>query len=1010
MSILIPAGNSVTYTPANTQLRGSSDGHVGIATTIDDGMHSETISHSASSNKPQSQSCTANPGPITQNNSNEPDIGIKDPFSELPPLEYDYERDDLGRSGRFWKVYVKETNEWDAETVDSWNKSLDVILGKLMGLESGKTIADMTTSIAVFAALFSAISTAFLMESSKRLQEDPADVSAQALAVISQTLLALTNGTSTSTSTSASMSAKQIPFVPSRTIVLINILWYMSLSVSVVASFLAMLAKDWCHAFMTGRKGELYVQARRRQKKWTMIEKWKMQELILVLPSLIHVSLLLFAIGLCVYVWQLNDIVAIPVCCVCGACAAFYILSSLAATVLEHFPYTTIISTILRSSMLKPLYLAIRLLCVLLAICGACLSMGVIFPLACLFDLCLPSVSAFLFDRMASLIDYNAKCADRWFPDKPVPEEYESLDDDIVTSSALSWVISNCEAIDSVDIALQALASASMSLPLEPLEKCDTPSVIARQIGFTDFYNSVDQERSMRYLVALSTFGTVAPQPTNTQTLAYNYRPAQEYNLHDIKQMIRLIHLDNEKRIAVMLTNGNLAANSHNFVAISFGSRASSVALGILKNPMSLSSWVLPMVVKILREYIRPESEIETLHPASVQSLAHVGSLLSACISPEEKFNGSNIAFHLLRPILAAPFDPEDDLYRLSSPLIVAALSHSQRNLSRGSSQPKDMTLLSESVNALYDYQFEVAPCAAVFWFGLFELSSDPDQYHCTGIGEGEWPWWPAFKNEVQKSQDNNISHYAVHGVSHIYDTLLSKDIIDNNIVAHLKSLDCVFEGAGINTPPVPFYVFVLEAHCRGWLYIKGLSPQCAKMLSRYTFPRLSADLVAYLQTRDVLTDLTGAASSKGHTMQFFAICQLWLFYTLYLDSPSVQDSIKDKLATELGKYRRSEHTREAFEDIREKLGGSIETLWTSARERRRVVRAFGVWAYRVIECVFQHQGFQTSDPRMQQIETELSNTSPELRGLSSFTSVTPYFMDETHVKIEVEEHEPELN
>ncbi|QRW19941.1 hypothetical protein RhiXN_08916 [Rhizoctonia solani] len=309
---------------------------------------------------------------------------------------------------------------------------------------------------------------------------------------------------------------------------------------------------------------------------------------------------------------------------------------------------------------------------------------------------------------------------------------------------------------------------------------------------------------------------------------------------------------------------------------------------------MSLSSWVLPMVVKILREYIRPESEIETLHPASCMH------------PPEEKFNGSNIAFHLLRPILAASFDPEDDLYRLSSPLVVAALSHSQRNLSRGSSQPKDMTLLSESVNALYDYQFEVAPCAAVFWFGLFELSSDPDQYHCTGIGE----------ENGHGGQLLKTSHYAVHGVSHIYDTLLSKDIIDNNIVAHLKSLDCVFEGAGINTPPVPFYVFVLEVHCRGWLYIKGLSPQCAKMLSRYTFPRLSADLLAYLQTRDVLTDLTGAASSKGHTMQFFAICQLWLFYTLYLDSPSVQDSIKDKLATELGKYRRSEHTREAFEDI----------------------------------------------------------------------------------------------
>ncbi|KAF8669720.1 hypothetical protein RHS04_08741 [Rhizoctonia solani] len=997
MSILIPASNSLTYTPANTQSRDSSDCHTGIATTIDDGIHSKTISQSASSSKPQSQSCVADPGPITQNNPNEPDIGIKDPFSEILPLEYDYERDDLGRSGRFWKVYVKETNEWDAETVDRWNKSLDVILGKLMGVESGKIIADMAISIAVFAALFSAISTAFLMESSKRLQEDPADTSAQALAIISQTLLALTNGTSISTP--ASMPTKQIPFVPSRTVVLINILWYMSLSVSVGASFLAMLAKDWCHDFMAGRKGELYVQARRRQKKWTMIEKWKMQELILVLPSLIHVSLLLFAIGLCIYVWQLNDMVAIPVCCVCGASVAFYILSSLAAAVLEHFPYTTIISTILRSNMLKPLYLAIRLLCVLLSICGACLLMVILFPPVCLFDLCLPSVSAFLADTMASLLDCPAKSVDYWLPDDPVPE-----------GSALSWVIANCEEVDSVDVALQALATASMSLPLEPLEKCGTPSIIARRIGFTDFYNNIDQQKAMNYMAALSTFGTVAPPPVNTQTLAYNCRPAHQFSIHSIKRMLRLIHLDNEKRVAVMLTNGKLAANGHNFAAISFGSRAGSLALGLLKDPTFLSNWVLPAIVKILREYIQPESETEALHPASIQSLAHAGSLLSVCISPKEKFDGSNIAFYLLRPILAAPFDPEGDLYRLSSPLVVAALSHSQRNLSRQSSQPKDMVLLSESVNALYDYQFEVVPCEAVFWFGLLELSYDPEQYHCMGACEGEWPWWPAFQHEVQKSPDNNISHYAIHGVSHIYDTLLSKDAIDNEIVDNLKTLDCVFEGAGINAPPVPFYVFVLEAHCRGWIYIKGLSPQCAKMLSRYTFPRLSAGLVAYLESRDVLKDLTEAAGNKGHTMQFFAICQLWLFYTLYLDSPSVEDTIKEKLATELDKYRESEHTQEAFGETREELGRSIETLWTSARERRRVVSAFGVWAYRVVECVFQHQGVQTSDPRMQQIEMELSNISPELRGLSSFTSVTPSFMDETHVKIEVEEHEPELN
>ncbi|EUC61825.1 hypothetical protein RSOL_408140, partial [Rhizoctonia solani AG-3 Rhs1AP] len=198
------------------------------------------------------------------------------PSNQMPAVNTDptMERDEygaeMGKDARVWKIYVRETDRADTELVEGWNKSLDVIL--------------------VFAALFSAVSTAFLIESSQKLQEDPADVTAQTLLAISQALSVLTNATQP-TAMQPSDSANDGLFSPSRITVTVNTLWYLSLSLSVATSLLAMLAKDWCHSFLAGRTGHPYTQTIRRQQKWMMIEKWKMQELIMVLPSLIHLSL-----------------------------------------------------------------------------------------------------------------------------------------------------------------------------------------------------------------------------------------------------------------------------------------------------------------------------------------------------------------------------------------------------------------------------------------------------------------------------------------------------------------------------------------------------------------------------------------------------------------------------------------------------------------------------------------------------------------------------------------------
>jgi hypothetical protein len=115
-----------------------------------------------------------------------------------------------------------------------------------------------------------------VIESLNDLKPDPAESSAWTLLAISQTLAAMSNGQAVTLPTQDTPDTPA--FSPSRTAVVVNLLWFLSLSVSVAVSLIAMVAKEWCYMFMSGRSGAIYEQARRRQHRWNGIEKWKMTE------------------------------------------------------------------------------------------------------------------------------------------------------------------------------------------------------------------------------------------------------------------------------------------------------------------------------------------------------------------------------------------------------------------------------------------------------------------------------------------------------------------------------------------------------------------------------------------------------------------------------------------------------------------------------------------------------------------------------------------------------------
>jgi chemotaxis protein CheY-P-specific phosphatase CheC len=97
----------------------------------------------------------------------------------------------------------------------------------------------------------------FVVESSKRLQEDPTHLSEAVLTTMSQTLNSMANGLK------HTLDNNPPAFKRPHTLVVVNSLWLLALSLSVtVLNFVAMLAKEWYFKFMCNRSGSPIAQVR----------------------------------------------------------------------------------------------------------------------------------------------------------------------------------------------------------------------------------------------------------------------------------------------------------------------------------------------------------------------------------------------------------------------------------------------------------------------------------------------------------------------------------------------------------------------------------------------------------------------------------------------------------------------------------------------------------------------------------------------------------------------------
>ncbi|EJD51480.1 hypothetical protein AURDEDRAFT_159211 [Auricularia subglabra TFB-10046 SS5] len=173
--------------------------------------------------------------------------------------------EELADDARIWRVYDHVAKEDDIRRISTWNRGLD--------------------NLALFAGLFSAVTTAFIVEAQKDMKPD-----------YSQLTFLVLNAT-----------AFQQPFIPEPFVVpssarTINSLWVASLILSLSAALIAIMGKDWIGMYASRPICNLRQWAEMRTYRLHCVDRWHMSGVIAAAPVLLHVSLLLFVAGLALFI------------------------------------------------------------------------------------------------------------------------------------------------------------------------------------------------------------------------------------------------------------------------------------------------------------------------------------------------------------------------------------------------------------------------------------------------------------------------------------------------------------------------------------------------------------------------------------------------------------------------------------------------------------------------------------------------------------------------------------
>ncbi|KAF5326956.1 hypothetical protein D9619_004331 [Psilocybe cf. subviscida] len=169
---------------------------------------------------------------------------------------------------------------------------------------------DEVQNILIFAGLFSAVVTAFIIESYQRLQPDPNDAIAGLLAHIAERL----DNLSANNTVPISAIMDHTGFAPSRSDISINIFWFISLILSLTAALVGIVTLQWLREH---QRYDNTLQPKQRMAilnaRLHSLQRWYVPQIFEGLPLLLQGALVLFFVGMFEFLFALRWEVAGPV-------------------------------------------------------------------------------------------------------------------------------------------------------------------------------------------------------------------------------------------------------------------------------------------------------------------------------------------------------------------------------------------------------------------------------------------------------------------------------------------------------------------------------------------------------------------------------------------------------------------------------------------------------------------------------------------------------------------------
>ena len=135
-------------------------------------------------------------------------------------------------------------------------------------------------------------------------------------------------------------------FSPPPYAVAINALFFASLGIVLVAAFLCMLVKGWIRELDRRLLGipDLQKRAVIKELREQGLIRWRLPEMITILPSLIYISLFLFFIGLALYLLRVHKTLAFLLISIFGLGVLLYVLSIFISVVDDFSPFRSMYS------------------------------------------------------------------------------------------------------------------------------------------------------------------------------------------------------------------------------------------------------------------------------------------------------------------------------------------------------------------------------------------------------------------------------------------------------------------------------------------------------------------------------------------------------------------------------------------------------------------------------------------------------------------------------------------